>query len=45
MAKFEGTIYVLHAFEKKTRKTARRDIEIASRAYKEVLSLKKRKMT
>jgi phage-related protein len=28
VAKFEEAVYVLHAFQKKTQKTARRDIEI-----------------
>lgn len=34
---FEESIYVLHAFQKKTRKTSRKDLEIAKRAIKEVL--------
>ena len=34
VAKFEKAIYVLHAFQKKTRKTARSDIELAARRYK-----------
>jgi phage-related protein len=29
-------IYVLHAFEKKSRKTARRDIELARRRYRDL---------
>ena len=36
-AAFEKNIYVLHAFQKKTRKTSRQDLEIAKRAMKEVL--------
>jgi phage-related protein len=31
VARFEEAVYVLHAFEKKTRKTPRRDVEIARR--------------
>lgn len=34
VAKLEKAIYVLHAFQKKTRKTARSDIELAARRYK-----------
>ena len=37
LAKFEEAIYVLHAFEKKTQKTATRDIEMGRRRYKELL--------
>jgi phage-related protein len=37
IAKFAEAIYVLHAFKKKTRKTARADIEIGRRRMKEVL--------
>jgi phage-related protein len=31
-----GTIYVLHCFQKKTQRTSARDIEIATRRYKEL---------
>jgi phage-related protein len=34
VAKFEEAIYVLHAFQKKTQKTAKRDIEIGRQRYK-----------
>ena len=34
VAKFEHAVYVLHAFQKKTRKTPRADIELAARRYK-----------
>ncbi len=43
VAKFEETVYVLHAFEKKTRKTDKRDVEIARKAYREVLNLRRGK--
>jgi len=33
VAKFEEAIYVLHAFQKKTQKTAKHDIEIGRRRY------------
>lgn len=36
IAKFADTVYVLHAFQKKTQKTSRKDIEIAQRRYKQV---------
>lgn len=34
VAKFAQTIYVLHAFQKKTPKTRKEDIELAARRYK-----------
>jgi phage-related protein len=34
VAKFEHAVYVLHAFQKKTWKTAKTDIELAARRYK-----------
>lgn len=37
VAKFEEGVYVLHAFEKRTRQTAHPDIEIARERYREVL--------
>jgi phage-related protein len=37
VASFEEIIYVLHAFQKKTGKTGKQDIDAAKRAYKEVL--------
>jgi phage-related protein len=37
-AKFEETIYVLHAFEKKTQKTSKHDIELAKSRFKELVS-------
>lgn len=33
VAKFADAIYVLHAFQKKTQKTRREDIELARRRY------------
>ncbi|MBI4373243.1 MAG: type II toxin-antitoxin system RelE/ParE family toxin [Deltaproteobacteria bacterium] len=43
VAKFEETIYVLHAFTKKARKTDRHDLEMARKAYREVLNLRRGK--
>jgi len=36
VAKFEDAIYVLHAFQKKTQKTATHDIEIGRQRYRAV---------
>src|SRR3990172_1554530 len=36
VAKFSEAIYVLHAFQKTTRKTPSRDIETGSKCYREV---------
>ncbi len=33
VAKFEEAVYVLHAFQKKTQKTAKHDIEIGQQRY------------
>lgn len=43
VAKFEEAVYVLHAFEKKTRKTDKRDIESARKAYREVFNQRRGK--
>ncbi|MEA2563898.1 MAG: hypothetical protein QOH06_5402 [Acidobacteriota bacterium] len=37
VAKFAEGIYVLHAFEKRTRQTPHRDIELAQERYQEIL--------
>ena len=34
VAKFEEAVYVLHAFQKKTRKTAQADVKLAAQRYK-----------
>jgi len=36
-AKFEDAIYVLHCFGKKSQKTARGDLELATRRYKDLV--------
>jgi phage-related protein len=36
VANFERAVYVLHAFEKRTQKTRRADIELAQQRYKEI---------
>ena len=37
VAAFDEIICVLHAFQKKTRKTSKQDLDVAKRAFKEVL--------
>jgi Phage-related protein len=37
VARFKGAIYVLHAFEKKTQKTPKRDIDLAKTRYAALL--------
>ena len=37
-AKFEEAIYVLHAFEKRTRKTSQRDLDLANQRYQFLLA-------
>jgi phage-related protein len=36
VAKLADSIYVLHAFQKKTQKTRREDIELARRRYRQI---------
>lgn len=36
VAKFANAVYVLHAFQKKTQKTRREDIELARRRYQQI---------
>jgi len=38
IAKFGEAVYVLHAFEKRTRKTSRHDIAVAQRRYQALLA-------
>jgi phage-related protein len=37
IAKFEEAIYVLHAFQKKSQKTARSNIELGQQRYKQLI--------
>jgi phage-related protein len=41
LARFEGAIYVLHLFSKKTRKTSPLDIDPGRRRYREALERRK----
>ncbi len=43
VAKSAEAIYVLHAFEKKTRRTRKEDIDLANRRHRELLNERKRK--
>jgi len=36
VAKFEGAVYVLHSFQKKTQKTTQHDIELARKRFKQI---------
>lgn len=38
VARFEEAVYVLHAFEKRSRKTSRRDLETSRRRYARVIA-------
>ncbi len=37
IAKLKDAIYVLHCFEKKSQKTARSDLDLATRRYKQLV--------
>lgn len=37
VAKFADAIYVLHCFQKKTRKTSKTNLDLAAKRYKELL--------
>jgi phage-related protein len=37
VAKFADAIYVLHCFQKKTQKTGKVDLDLASRRYRELM--------
>ena len=41
VAKFEDAVYVLHAFQKKTRKTSRADLELARERYRTARDLRR----
>ena len=45
VAKFPEAIYVLHCFEKKTRKTSQKDLEFARKSYAEMQKFRKEKVT
>lgn len=41
VARFAGAVYVLHAFQKKSEKTAREDLALGQRRYREARALAK----
>ena len=41
VARYENAVYVLHAFQKKTQKTARTDLDLAKQRYREVQAFEK----
>ena len=43
LAKFAEAVYVLHAFQKKARKTAKADIELARRRFNALVEERKRR--
>jgi phage-related protein len=42
VAKLEDAVYVLHCFQKKTRRTAKSDLDLASKRYSELVKEQKR---
>jgi phage-related protein len=42
VAKFEDAVYVLHCFKKKTQRTAKSDLDLASKRYAELVKEQKR---
>ena len=42
VAKFEDAVYVLHCFQKKTQRTAKSDLDLASRRYADLVKEQKR---
>lgn len=43
VAKFTEFVYVLHAFEKKARKTPKADIDLAEKRYRDLVAERRRK--
>lgn len=37
VAKIQGAVYILHAFQKKTQKTSKHDIALAENRYKQIM--------
>ena len=42
VARFEDAVYVLHCFQKKTQRTTKGDLDLASKRYAELVQEKKR---
>ena len=45
VARFAEAVYVLHAFKKRSRKTAQRDIELARQRFRELVAWRERDKT
>jgi phage-related protein len=45
VAKFAEAVYVLHAFEKRTRKIPQRDVGLARQRFQELLALRRARKT
>ena len=43
VAKFPEAIYVLHAFEKKTQRTSKTDLDLASTRYRQLVNQRSKK--
>jgi phage-related protein len=43
VARFSEAIYVLHAFQKKTQNTSKKDIQIGQQRYKQMLKYRQEK--
>ena len=41
VAKFDEAVYVLHAFEKRTRKTPKHDVDLARQRFRELVALRR----
>ena len=42
VARFAEAVYVLHGFEKKTRRTPKRDLELARKRYGDLVQMRRR---
>jgi phage-related protein len=42
VASFAEAVYVLHAFEKKTQKTPKRDLELGQKRYRDLLKARRK---
>jgi phage-related protein len=45
VAKFAEAVYVLHAFQKKTQKTTKQDIEIGQQRYQQMIEYRESQLT
>jgi len=43
VARFEEAVYVLHAFEKRTRKTTPRDLELGRERFRTLMTMRRKK--